>query len=91
MASNNQNKNANANDRPDESLEMQNGIDRQAGIGEGLGDRSASGLNTPGHTGVGGGVNADDLRAPAFGATDPTLDENEADYSDNSPAEPPSA
>lgn len=66
----------------DESLEMQNGVDRQAGLGEGLGDRSSSGSNNPGRTGVGGGVNTDDLRAPAFGATDPSLDENEADYGD---------
>lgn len=75
---------ANQSSDRDESLEMQNGVDRQAGIGEGLGDRSSSASNNPGRTGVGGGFNADDLRAPAFGATDPTLDENEADYGDSS-------
>ena len=67
-----------------ESVEMQNTIDRQAGIGEGLGDRSSSASNKPGRTGVGGGVDADDLRKPSSGATDPSLDENEADYGDSS-------
>ncbi len=64
----------------DESLGMQNGVDRQAGIGDGLGDRSASGLNSPGRTGLNGGVNADDLRMATSGASDPSLDENEASY-----------
>jgi len=68
----------------DESLEMQNNVDRQAGISDGLGDRSSSGSNNPGRSGVSGGVNANDLRTPAFGATDPSLDENEADYGDSS-------
>ena len=72
-------KNSPRDDR-DESLEMQNGIDRQAGIGEGLGDRSSAGANDPTRTGVGGGVSADNLRMPASGASDPTLDENEASY-----------
>lgn len=72
----------------DESLEMQNGVDRQAGIGDGLGDRSASGLNSPGRTGLGGGVNADDLRMAASGASDPTLDENEASYGGDDPDGP---
>lgn len=68
----------------DESLEMQNGVDRQAGITDGLGDRSSSASSSPGRTGVGGGIDADNLRTPAFGATDPSLDENEADYGDSS-------
>lgn len=68
----------------DESLDIQNNVN-QAGIGEGLGDRSSSGLNSPGRAGAGSGVNADDLRKPASGATDRSLDENEDSYGTGDP------
>ncbi len=65
----------------DQSLIQQN-EDALSGAGPagGLGDRSGTGSNTPGRSGAGGGFRADDLSAPASGATDPSLDENEASY-----------
>lgn len=56
--------------------------EQSAGIG-GLGDRSSAGDYSPTRTGVGGGMNADDLRTPESGDPNASLDETNEDTGDD--------